>query len=46
MKDGDRMTYLPHLMASRLLAVVISSQSTIQVVSGQEATRKGVDDKV
>ena len=38
MKDGGRMTFLPGLISSRLLAVVMSSQPTIRVISGQEAT--------
>ena len=38
MKDGGRMTFLPDLISSRLLAVVRSSQPTIRVISGQEAT--------
>ena len=37
MKDGGRMIFLPDIL-SRLLAVVIFSQPTIWVMSGQEAT--------
>ena len=38
MKDGGRMTFLPDLILSGLLAAVISTQLTIQTISGQEAT--------
>ena len=38
MKDGGRKTFLPDLMSSRLLVVVMSSQPTTRVISGQEAT--------
>ena len=36
--NGGRMTFLPDLISSRLLAVVESSKPTIRVISGQEAT--------
>ena len=38
MKDGDRMTFLPDMISSGLLAVVKSTQLTNQMISGQEAT--------
>ena len=37
MKDGGRITFLPDLISSRLVAVVISLRPTIQEISCQEA---------
>ena len=38
MKDGGRITFLSDLMSFRLLAVVISSQKTIHIISGRKST--------
>ena len=38
MKDGGRMTFLPDLISSVLMAVAKSTQLTIWTMLGQEAT--------
>ena len=37
MKDGGRMTFVPDLMSSGLMAVVKFTQLTIRTISGREA---------
>ena len=38
MKNGCRMTFLPDLISSGLMAVLTFSQPTVRMTSGQETT--------
>ena len=43
MKDGGRMTFLPDLISSGLMAVVMSTQLTIRTISGQVAASQSAE---